>query len=168
MNRAEFLRWRDAYEAAGIDENDQPPPALKALAATSGIVVSSTAPRAVHSATLLDRDVTTSPLLRELDLAPPNLTRVRMPWAVWAVLIGLRRQRVSAEERARAQEAAVWLVGLAERRDSVLAVTHGSLRSLLATQLIERGWVCETRPRRLHHWSVWSFKPAAVGPASES
>ena len=160
VDRAAFDRWREAYESAGIDERDQPPAALKALASTSAITVASTAPRAVQSAELLDpeRDIPASPLLRELDLVPPNV-RVRMPLLGWALAIGVRRiiQAVSPLELQRAREAAEWLVGLAERHETVLAVTHASFRSLLASQLVGRGWRCEIPSGRSRHWSVWSF-----------
>jgi len=49
LDLAGFRRWREAYEAAGIDERDQPPAALKDLARGSGIIVASTAPRAFRS-----------------------------------------------------------------------------------------------------------------------
>jgi broad specificity phosphatase PhoE len=154
---AGFHRWREAYEAAGIDEQDQPPAALKALAATSSIIVASTAPRAVHSAMLLGRDVTPSPLLAELALAPPNIRGIRMPLIGWALSIGIRRH-VSPVEVQRARDAAQWLRDLAAEHGTVLAVTHASFRSLLSRELIARGWHCEIPKGRSRHWSVWSLK----------
>lgn len=167
VDLAGFLRWREAYEAAGIDEHDQPPVTLKAFASASGIVVASTAPRAVHSAQRLDpeREVTASPLLQELELVPPNIRGVRMPMAVWALAYGvrwiiraaLRRPHIAPAELQRAREAAEWLSGLAEQHGIVVAVTHASFRSELSRQLVGRGWRCEIPRGRSRHWSVWSF-----------
>lgn len=157
IDHAGFHRWRAAYEAAGIDERDQPPAPLKALAATSGIIVASTAPRAVHSAMLLAPHVTPSPLLAELELAPPNIRGIRMPLIGWALSIGIRRH-VSPAELQRAQEASQWLIDLAAEHGTVLAVTHAAFRSLLSRELIGRGWQCEIPKRRTRHWSAWSLK----------
>src|SRR4051812_23503002 len=75
IDLAGFGRWREAYEAAGIHQHDQPPAALKALASASAVTVASTAARATESARLLaaEREVTTSPLLAELELLPPRI-----------------------------------------------------------------------------------------------
>ena len=155
-----FRRWREAYEAAGIDERDEPPPELRALASSMSIIVASQAPRASQSAKLLNPHVATSELLHELELAPPNLRCLRMPLPIWAIAYGMRRlirPHVSPLDVQRAQDAADWLSDLAERHDSVLAVTHASFRSLLSQRLIEQGWRCESRTSRTGHWSVWSF-----------
>lgn len=162
IDLAGFRRWRDDYERAGIDARHEPPPALRALAAASGVIVASTARRAIESAELLEpgRTISTSPLLAELELAPPHL-RVRMPLIAWAVAIGvqwvIRRGRVSAEERQRSRDAAEWLTGLAATHESVLAVTHGSLRLLLSDRLVEQGWRREVPRNRGSHWSAWAF-----------
>lgn len=168
VDLAGFGRWREAYEAAGIDERDQPPPELTALAGRSGIIVSSPAARAMQSARRLHetREITTSPLLAELELAPPGLRHVRMPLIGWALAIGigwmiraaLRRPRVAPAELQRARDAAEWLSDLARHHDAILAVTHASFRSLLAEQLIERGWRCEVPGKRSRHWSVWRLQ----------
>lgn len=167
LDLAGFLRWREAYEAAGIDERDPPPAEWKELAAASGAIVASTAPRAIHSAALLDarRGIITSPLLAELELPPPNLRRIRMPLLAWALVFGVRyllRRHASAAERQRAGEAAAWLVDLAQEHGSVLAVTHGSFRSVLAEQLVARGWSCDTPRKSTRHWSNWRFRGPEV------
>jgi broad specificity phosphatase PhoE len=53
IDRDGFLRWREAYEAAGLDPADAPPPALRELVASAEVIVASDAPRALASARLL-------------------------------------------------------------------------------------------------------------------
>jgi hypothetical protein len=128
---AGFHQWRAAYEAAGIDEQDRPPAALKDLARESGITVASTAPRAMRSAMLLAQNITTSPLLEELELLPLNIRGIRMPLLGWALSIGFR---------------------------SMVQGVSLALRSLLSRELVERRWQCEIPKGRSRHWSVWSFE----------
>jgi hypothetical protein len=167
VDLAGLQRWRAAYEAAGIDERHEPPPPLRSLARTSGAIAASTSPRAVHSAQFLapGRDVMSSPLLVELGLAPPNFRGVRMPLRLWGLAVGLqwllrmilRRPVATDAELQRSDDAASWLIGLAENHGSVVAVTHGSFRMILAERLEESGWRCESRTSRMAHWSAWSF-----------
>ena len=102
IDLAGFGRWREAYEAAGIDERDEPPPELRAVAARCGIIVASEARRAIESAKLMNPQgsVRTSPLLQELELAPPNIRGVRMPLAAWALAIGAQWMICAALRRA--------------------------------------------------------------------
>jgi broad specificity phosphatase PhoE len=178
IDGAEFLRWREAYEAAGIDSDGIPPPELGAAAAACGVLVASVARRAVESANMLapGREVLTSPLLCELALPPPALGPIRLPLFGWALTIGLRwlaraalgRPRVTEDEARRAREAAEWLSQLAESHGSVVAVTHGSFRSLLAQELIRTGWQGGVPRRKAHHWSTWSFTRSQCSPQDTS
>jgi broad specificity phosphatase PhoE len=161
-----FHRWRDAYEAAGILPTEVPPDEVWERARRAGIVVASTAPRAVESARLLaeGREVITSPLLRERELSPPSL-RVRLPLAGWALAYGAQwlfraltsRPHAPEAEVARAREAAEWLTELARRHGGVAVVTHASFRALLAGTLMAEGWKGDGARRRSRHWSAWSF-----------
>jgi broad specificity phosphatase PhoE len=155
LDRAAFQRWREAYEAAGIAEGEVPPPSLLATAATA-LVVASDAPRAIASARTLapGRAVEISPLLRELDLHPPSLGRLRLPWIGWALAIGFG-SRVSAAETERGRAAAEWLASLATAHGSVVAVTHGSVRRLIARELVALGF--RGGSRGIRHWSAWVF-----------
>lgn len=160
-----FLRWREAYEAAGIIDAERPPPDLIAAAARAGAIVASDAPRAIESARLLaqGREVIVSPHLRELELSPPPVP-VRMPWAVWALVFGIRllwrwirgRSHATDEESIRAGDAARWLLDLSRTHGSIVVVTHASFRHFLSRALVRSGWI-ERRHGRQSHWSVWSF-----------
>jgi broad specificity phosphatase PhoE len=172
-----FRRWREAYEAAGIDPDDVPPPDLQALAASSGILVASTARRAVESAKALapGREVFPSPLLEELELSAPGLGPIRLPLLGWALMVGARwlarvalaRGRLASGEVQRVRAAAEWLSRLAGQRGSVVVVTHASFRSALARELVRSGWQSNVASRRPRHWSAWSFTRRASSRVAE-
>jgi broad specificity phosphatase PhoE len=162
-----FRRWREAYEAAGIQEGAPVPVHLEKLVAGADLVLSSDAPRAVASARLLapGHEIVVSPLLRELDLRGPNLGALHLPLAAWAVAVGgrallltLRRQYPSAPEVDRVEGAARWLAELAVEHSLIVAVTHASFRRQLAGRLVRAGWEAEPGRRSLQHWSAWSFR----------
>jgi broad specificity phosphatase PhoE len=160
-------RWRQMYDAAGIDARERPPDTLQAIAAGAGMILASDAPRAMESARLLSAGapVTVSPLLREFELAPPNLGSLRLLLAGWALAYGVRmlvrpRAHITDAERERAREAAGWLAGLTEEHGLVVAVTHATYRSVLAKAIERERWRCESPRRSSAHWSAWSFSPA--------
>jgi broad specificity phosphatase PhoE len=157
-NLAAYRKWREAYEAAGIDPTDSAPRELLATAQDAAIVVSSDARRAIESARVLapNREIITSPLLRELSLEPPNLRWIRLPLLGWAVAIGMRG-RARTEEHERVRMAAQWLVEMSVDDRPVIVVTHATLRSLLAKELVSRGWLPMTSRRSWKSWSAWSL-----------
>jgi len=166
IDRAGFDAWREAYEAAGLQDTEGVPPDLAQLAAEAGLVVSSDAPRAIESARRLapGREILISPLLRELELQAPELRRVRLPLAGWALAVGarnllltLRSQYPSPSERKRVAEAADWLSGLAGEHSFVVAVTHAAVRRQIAIELARGGWQPDSRKHPLHHWSAWLY-----------
>lgn len=167
IDAAGLHRWLSAYDLAGIHAEDVPPPGLVAEAGRVGVVVASDVPRAIASAERLvagARSVVVSPLIRETDLRVPRWIGWRMPLGAWALAIGLdslmgtvRGDRATRESLERAAEAADWLASLAEEQGSVLAVTHGSFRRLVAARLMSAGWRPEGNRRSIRHWSAWRF-----------
>jgi hypothetical protein len=166
INASGFRAWRDAYEAAGIRDDERVPDELSQLACGAGLVVSSDVARAVASARLLapGREIAVSPLLRELELESPSLGGLRLPLAAWALAVGgrtllltLRRQYPSPAEAARIDNGAAWLEELAVQHGSIFAVTHASFRRQLATRLVHNGWQREPGRRSHQHWSAWLF-----------
>jgi broad specificity phosphatase PhoE len=157
--------WRDAYEAAGIREDEEAPGSLAALAAQADLVACSDAARAIESARRLigEREILVSPLLRELDLHCPRLGGISLPLAAWSVAIGGRRLAdamrggPSETERARVAEAAAWLDGLAAGHASIVVVTHASFRQALAVRLSRAGWRAEPGRRTWRPWSAWHY-----------
>jgi hypothetical protein len=166
-------RWYTAYERAGIDPTDPPPPALVAEAERAGFITASDAPRAVASAERLvagARPVVLSPLLRELDLEVPGWVNWPMPLAGWALAVGMEELRAShrggqtaSAALGRVEAAADWLSHAARVHGSVLAVTHGNFRRKVAARLVDRGWQITRRRGGLRPWSSWDLAaPACV------
>jgi broad specificity phosphatase PhoE len=168
IDHSGFLRWREAYDAAGIDARETPPRELQEMARQAGVVVASDTARAVESARLLaeGREVVLSPLLREFTLAPPNLRRLRLPLSAWALAYGVRllfrpHEHITPAEHDRAREAAQWLAGLAEEHGRVVVVTHATFRSVLGKALENAGWRGHVPRGRPAHWSASVFTRGA-------
>ena len=165
-----FRAWREAYEAAGIHEDERVPAQIEQLVSRADLVLSSNAARAVASARLLapGREIVVSPLLGELDLEGPTLGGLRLPLRAWAVAVGgrtllrtLRRQYPSAAEAARIDNAAAWLEELAAQHSLIVAVTHAMFRRRLSARLVQTGWQAERGRRSLQPWSAWLFRRAS-------
>ncbi len=159
-----FQVWRRAYEEAGIREDECLPIDVAHLASSAGVVLCSDSPRAVDSAHLLapEKDISISPLLRELELASPSLGRIRLPLAAWAVAVGVRtllltisRRYPSPADAARVQDAAVLINQFAAQYSQIIVVTHASFRRLLCNRLAQEGWRNESVKRSMRHWSAW-------------
>lgn len=178
--------WMRAYDAAGIAPELPPPPALVELARTAHRIVCSDLPRATASAAVLagPRAVELTPLLREApletpELPLPRLAGLRLPLGAWALVMGVRWIRASmrgapppgvdAAVLARAGEAAAWLAEQAGAAAGgrLLVVTHNTVRTLLAAELLRRGWRGPAR-RPFREWSAWQFRaPDALSAAAE-
>ena len=177
LNADGVRQWMVAYDAAEIAAHDPPPAQLIDLARDADLILASDLPRAVASAVLLAarESVQTSALLREAPLEThehpfPRLLGIRLPLRIWGLVFMSRwlwaswRRRplpgVDEAALARADAAADWLVQLATGRRRVIAVTHGTFRTLLTTALERRGWRGPDR-RPFHNWSAWTLR----GPA---
>jgi broad specificity phosphatase PhoE len=169
-------RWMVAYDAADIVAHDPPPLTLVELTKQSGAVVASDLPRALASAALLAPTVAveSSGLLREAPLETgdrpfPSLGGISLPLRVWGTVFLVRwlwawwrklpLPGVDDAVLARAEEAADWLAALAAERGRVVAVTHGTFRTILTVALERRGWRGPDR-RPFHTWSAWILSRA--------
>ena len=165
IDRDGFLRWREAYEAAGI--TDAPPEALLALLNEVTCVIASDTRRTVESARALapERDVMTSPLLAELELAPPQIGRLRLPMTGWKLAFAgawisraVRRIALhSPSDEERVEAAAKLIDEVTEAHGSVAVVTHVWFRRQLIAKLIARGWEKESFKGGSRNWSAWSL-----------
>lgn len=170
IDAAGVSRWREAYDAAGILSHRDPPDALVALTARAGCVVTSDLPRATASAERIaaGRGAWVTPLLRETPLEVPRWVPARWPLGVWGVCIYLhwlmreRRGEIAAPaELERAAQAVALLDDAAREATSVVAVTHGAFRRLLAMRLVATGWRAEPRVGGFRNWSWWPFRRTA-------
>jgi len=160
-------RWREAYDAAGILDASVPPSHLVAIAAQAECVMTSDLARAIRSAERLapGRPAHVSPLLREVPLEIPRWVPARWPLVVWEVCIHLpwlvkeRRGSIAeATELWRAADAVALLDEVSREAPTVVVVTHGAFRRLLARQLAATGWASDPRDRGYRNWSAWPFR----------
>jgi len=156
--------YETAYNLAGIRDDDAPPLELMALADQAKVVAASDLPRAIASARRIapDRDLAICPLLREIELKPQRWIPVRLPIEVWDafshVQWSYRLLRGTDHEFVRrASEAADWLVEKAAAGATVVAVTHGGFRRIVADRLAARGWRPAPGRRSYANWSTWSW-----------
>lgn len=167
-DRAAVEQWLAGYDAAAIKPGASPPRATLDIVAEADVAVASDLPRAIASGAQLwpARSVESSPLFREIPLAIPALGGMRLPFALWPVLIHLRwgfdllRGRdLDSAARARLDQAAEWCETTCEQhgQSATLAiVTHGVFRSALARELVRRGW--RLGPSRGYSvWGVWAL-----------
>src|SRR5690349_2638913 len=135
IDAAGVSRWREAYDAAGILPESEPPTALVALTARAGCVIASDLPRATASAERIagGTAVRVTPLLRETPLEVPRWLPARWPLGVWGVCISVhwllreRRGQIAAPaELERTAQAAALLDDVAREATTVVAVTHGA------------------------------------------
>lgn len=169
IDAAGVARWREAYDAAGILDDSAPPAELVAVAARAECLVTSDLARAVASAERLapGKPVRISPLLREMELEIPRWVRARWPLPVWEVCIHLHwlmkeRRGTIAElsDVKRASNAAALLDDVSREAPTVVVVTHGAFRRVLALQLATSGWAADRRERGYRNWSAWPFRRA--------
>lgn len=167
IDRNGFLRWREAYEAAGITPGESAPEELRTLVSGSECVIASDTRRGIESATALapDREIVTSELLRELELAPPKLAGIRLPLFGWALLYGpqwlvrfaLGQSQISPVERERIDAAASWIEQLTQIHGTISVITHAWFRRQLSRALQRRGWRKESYSGGARNWSAWSL-----------
>lgn len=156
--------FEHSYDAAGILEDDVPPPELVEVATRAETLVASDLRRAVESARRIapGRDPIVLPLFREIALEPPRWVPIPLPIAGWDAISFAQwsyRLTVGADHDfvRRADLAADWLVGRAANGENVVAVTHGAFRRIVARRLEARGWHADGRRLGYANWSVWSF-----------
>lgn len=154
--------FENAYDAAGIRDDDAPPANLMSVAADAGGLACSDLPRAIASIQRLapGRDAAVSALLRELRFDLPAWAP-RLPLNAWDVMhhaLWTCRMASGREypETRRARDAVDWLTSHAAAFETTVVVTHGGFRRLLARRLARVGWRPDGAGRRFHNWSVWT------------
>ena len=172
VDRAGVERWREAYDAAGIQPHPPPPAALMTLAEAATHIVASDLRRAIESARMLapGRDIRIEPLLAESPMPVPRWP-TPLPLGVWGLAMyfrwSVRRARgidVDEPDWARAAAAVKWLRDLVADGSTALVVTHGIFRKLLATHLQQANWQWVGTQRGYDHWSAWEFSTGERTP----
>jgi hypothetical protein len=144
--------------------------------ATRAELVASDLPRARLSAERLapSRQIVISALLRETPLEIPTWLPLRWPLVVWEVAVhaqwlyrSVRGTETPAAERRRASAAAQWLAARSTPGTTLVALTHGVFRRLVARELAAGGWRPEPGRRSYANWSAWGFRRDARLTASE-
>ncbi len=170
LDRGALERWRDAYDRAGIADDDRPPAAVVDEVGRADMLVASDQARAIASAAHLafGKEVTISRLFREERLPIPRGIPFSLPLSAWETLVHLRwfidralRRDAGPEALERATQAARWCHDGCRAPDggerTIAIVTHGVFRRLLATRLIAEGWRLESGRLSYENWSVWRF-----------
>jgi len=165
MDRHGVPRFEDAYDAAGIRDDPPPPEDLRHVATAADVVCASDLRRAIESAKRVapGREPVISALLREIRLEPPRWMPFRLPieaWdayshAQWSYRLLTRRDH---EFVRRADAAAEWLEQKARDAATILVVTHGGARRLIADRLSVRGWLRGAERRSYANWSTWELR----------
>lgn len=145
----EYRDWWNLYEIGSLDEDQTVPEELKTAVADAGIVLSSTAPRAIETATIASgRSPEQDELFVEAPLPPPRFKKRKyLPktWNVIARTVWLYGHSLDGESnrqaRERAKAAAQRLHEAAEGQKVYLAA-HGWFNRMLRPALNKLGWVC--------------------------
>jgi broad specificity phosphatase PhoE len=155
--------YEDAYNAAGILDDDAPPTALTEAAARADVLATSHYVRALASVRRLAsaREPDVSPLLCEIAIDPPALP-VRLPIEVWDAISFVQWTcrlclRADREEVRHPPPAVDWLEQHATGGRTVCAVTHGGFRRILDVELLRRGWSATPGARTHENWSSWTY-----------
>ena len=165
--------WWARYEAGGLKAGQLPPRDLVDAAARSGVILSSTRPRAIETARALvgDHVFEASSLFIEAPLPPPPLpAALKLPPRWWGVIsrlcwmwLGLTdRQESYGEAKARARRAAQDLMARAADGDEVMLIAHGFFNLMIGRALQAEGWRLAL-DQGFSYWSARRFEAARSG-----
>lgn len=164
---ADFIRWVDDYDKAGIIQEIAIPEQTKWKAEEAKLLVTSTLCRSIQSAEKLEMRVPilTDALFREAEMpvAASSFFNIKVPPSFWAVyhrcvwLMGYKGKKESIQEaRERAIQASGRLIQLAAEHDHVFLAGHGVFNQFIAQELLKAGWQGDRKTGR-HHWSCTSY-----------
>lgn len=169
LNASGYRDWWARYEAGGLKPGQTPPPALIAMAAKAGSVLSSTRERSRQSADAIapGRAFAADALFIEAPLpSPPFPDWFRLSPRWWGVLSRIwwrvfnyhDGQESRAQAKARARRAAAALTALAEGGEDVVLIAHGYFNFMIGRALVARGWR-RTLDQGFQYWAVRRFEP---------
>jgi broad specificity phosphatase PhoE len=157
--------WIATYNQADIIIDNVPTNTIEA-AASSGVLVSSTLPRCIQSATYLGRGnpFSAEEIFCEVDLPHLNWHFPKLPLSLWGIIFRLAwfcgfspNAEPFYQSNERAYVAAQRLIQLAKDNGSVFLIGHGIMTMLIAKHLLAMGWVGPKLPvNKYWQFSVFS------------
>ena len=168
----EYREWWGQYDLGGLAEKQKLPKKLKSLAENADVVISSSLPRAIESATLAsgrEPDFIYDTLI-EAALPSPHLGNLKFrpkTWGTWSRIVWFwgwpDGMESHGEARARANEMCDVLASHASGGKTVYVSAHGWFNRMLKGSLMKRGWKCKSQNGDLH-WSHRRFeRPTGYG-----
>lgn len=146
----EYQDWWSRYENSRLADGEAAPEGLKAIVADTELVLTSTRPRAIETATLAAPHLPPEQheIFNEAPLPPPRFKRVKyLPktWNIYARTAWLWGHSLDGESvteaRARAKMAAMQLHETSEIGKIFLAA-HGWFNRMIRKELRKLGWKC--------------------------
>jgi hypothetical protein len=151
LSAAEYADWWGRYEQTGLLPGQTAPAELHATAQSAGLILCSTRLRSIESAQVIagGREVEIDIRFVEAPLPPPHWPRwLKLSPRHWGVVSrfwwwffnhhdGQERRKAA---QLRADEAADYLMQLADGGTDVLLVAHGFFNYMIGHSLKRRGW----------------------------
>ena len=163
LNWRGYKYWWRLYDEAGLKESSKAPKIIKSLARQSDIIISSTLPRAIETATRAAGRAPdfTEDVLVEAPLPPPNLGYLRLRPRTWGGIsrvtwmMGFSGEGESNKEaKVRAKQAAALLSNHAKGGKMVFVAAHGWFNRMIRPELKALGFQCTEDHGDLH----WSYR----------
>ena len=170
----DFAAWRRGEDAAPLDPQSRPDPALDRLIRSAACVFTSPLKRSRESAALLVPGMSSvvAAEFREADLPSEFRSGLRLRPGLWGLLArsawlcGWSAGVDSlAMVRERAKQAAALLQERAAREDVVALIWHGMMNMLIARELRAAGWRGPRLPSR-RHWGFAVYERGGPRPSA--
>jgi len=167
VSASELSGIAKSYDMSGIV--DSPPKESLNLVGRHNIIVSSDLPRSRQSTASLGVSEVHSAdaLFRETSIPHFNNGSLKLPMSSWLIILRCmwfcgyaQNGEAFLAAKARAKEAAQFLITLAKEFNSVLLVGHGFINYFIAKELLSENWVGPSRPgKRYWEYGVYSSLP---------
>ena len=141
----------ERYDVAEIHPESKPMQKVRNLVLSADAVVTSSLRRAIDSAKLLDIDVyEQNAIFNEAQIPNVNIPFLKFKPKTWLVILrvlllfGFGKKDTSLKASTKqAEEAAVRLLALSQKNDSVVLIGHGGMNWLIRKVLMKEGWCLE-------------------------